>query len=57
MKAVVIKDCHNAFNDYDYTIGDIIEVTELEKFKSDYVIYYSESLDWIPKDSVEIINE
>lgn len=57
MRAVVINDCHYAFNDYDYQKGDIVEVTEIGEFESDYAIYYEEIMDWIPKKSVEIINE
>ena len=51
----MIKDCHYSFNDYDYQIDDIVEVTELGQYKDDYIIYYEETMDWIPKTSVKLI--
>lgn len=55
MKVIVIKNCHYAFNDYDYQKGEIIYVKDLGQFENDYAIYYEDTMDWIPKDSVEII--
>lgn len=55
MRAIVIKECCRMINDYNYKEGDEIEVTELISFPSDYAIYYKGTMDWIPKDSVKII--
>jgi len=56
MKALVVNNCYYAFNDYYYLKGDIVEVTELDSDKHDYVIYYDDGvMDYIPKSSVEIL--
>ncbi|MEI2465029.1 hypothetical protein [Niallia taxi] len=56
MKALVTQNCYYAFNDYYYLKGDIVDVTELESNKHDYVIYYDDGvMDYIPKSSVEIL--
>lgn len=51
MKAVVIKDCNLPYNDYNYKVGEYVDVIELDSFES-YAIYQNFSLDWIPKDYV-----
>lgn len=55
MKGIVLQNHHVAYNDYSYTEGQEVDVTELEQFKDSYVIYYDETLDWIPKKIVQII--
>lgn len=58
MKAKVIKEIQFICNDEIYNVGDTIQVTEMEGFKH-YARYFSyngeNTIDWIPKDSVEII--
>jgi hypothetical protein len=58
MNAKVTKEIQLICNDEIYHVGDKIQVTEIEGFKH-YARYFSyqgeNTIDWIPKDSVEII--
>lgn len=54
MKAIVLENYDSVLNDYIYKEGEIVDVTELERFK-DYAIYREETLDWIPKKLVRLL--
>lgn len=56
MKARVVKTIDKFGNDKIYNVDDIIEVFEMKEFDN-YAVYYEHTLDWIPKDCVEIINQ
>lgn len=55
MKGILLQNHHSPLNEFDYDEGDIVEITELEAFKDSYVVYYEETLDWIPKELIQII--
>lgn len=61
MKAKVIKTVDKMVNDRLYEIGEIVQVTELDHFKDVYAVFYNNGedrcLDYLPRDSVEIIKE
>jgi hypothetical protein len=57
MKAIVLEDYESIINDYNYKKDQMIDVEELEGFNK-YAIYrYYDTVDWIPKDSVRLIDK
>lgn len=61
MKGKVLEDFNVNSNDYAYKKGDIVELLEIDGFKKSFGIYHKlelyTTIDWIPKDIVEIIEE
>ncbi|MER2006316.1 MAG: hypothetical protein ABS939_02590 [Psychrobacillus sp.] len=58
MKAIVVNNCHYAFNTHDYWRDEVIEVEEINEEESDYYVLLEDGeVDYIPKDSVELIIE
>lgn len=55
MKGKILENFNSNINDYSYNKGQIIEVTELYSFHLSYAIYRYDTVDWIPKNLVQII--
>lgn len=54
MIVMLLEDYDYVLNDYSYKKGQLVQVQELEGF-SKYARYHHDSVDWIPKDLVQII--
>jgi hypothetical protein len=61
MLVSIIKEIDSYINGYKYTIGQVIDVDELNAFSESYYIRYikdtEDTIDWIPKDSVKLISK
>lgn len=55
MNGKVLENYDSVFNDFVYFKDEIVEVTELEKYTDEYVIYRGNTLDWIPKRLIQIL--
>ena len=56
MKVIVTETINDFRNEEIYDIGDELEVVELGQFK-DYARYYGDTVDFIPKGKIKIVEE
>lgn len=60
MKGKLLEDFDVNSNEFIYKKGDMVDIIEIDGFQKSYGIYYKlekyNTMDWIPKEIVELIN-
>jgi len=57
MKVIVTESINDFRNETLYDIGEELEVVDMARFKKDYARVYEDTMDFIPKDKVKIVEE